>query len=86
MHVISIKNFILKEIVCNVKNQLHSRQQPCRSPRLTVIGIGLHELFLQKSSLAIGQSGSAALPLPRVPPFLYNSTPLFRVYIFIPMP
>ena len=26
------------------KNRLHSRQQPCRSPRLTVIGIGLRKI------------------------------------------
>ena len=64
------KNYILQKIACTIKNRLHSRQQPCHSPRLTVIGIGLRELFLQKSSLAIGQSGLAALPLPRVPPFL----------------
>ena len=38
--------------------------------------------FLPKSSLAIGQSGSAALPLPRVPPFLFYIMSLFCVYIF----
>ena len=32
--------------------------------------------------LAIGQSGSAALPLPRVPPFLLYYTFLSCVYIF----
>ena len=32
--------------------------------------------------LAIGQSGSAALPLPRVPPFLFYTTSLFCIYIF----
>ena len=32
--------------------------------------------------LAIGQSGSAALPLPRVLPFLFYTTSLFCVYIF----
>ena len=32
--------------------------------------------------LAIGQSGSAALPLPRVPPFLFYNMSLFCVYIF----
>ena len=32
--------------------------------------------------LAIGQSGSAALPLPRVPPFLLYTLSLFCVYIF----
>ena len=32
--------------------------------------------------LAIGQSGSAALPLPRVPPFLFYIMSLFCVYIF----
>ena len=26
------------------KNRLHSRQHPCRSPRLTVIGIGLRKI------------------------------------------
>ena len=38
--------------------------------------------FLPKSSLAIGLSGSAALPLPRVPPFLFYIMSLFCVYIF----
>ena len=70
-----------KKITVTVKNRLHSRQQPCRSPRLTVIGIGLRELFY-KSSLTIGQSGSAALPLPRVPPFLFYAMSLFCVYNF----
>jgi len=32
--------------------------------------------------LAIGQSGSAALPLPHVPPFLFYTLFLFCVYIF----
>ena len=41
---ISMKNFILKKIVGDVKNRLHSRQQFCRSPRLTVIGIGLRKI------------------------------------------
>ena len=76
---ISMKNFILKKIACNVKNRLHSRQQPCRSPRQTVIGIGLRNLF-DKRLLAIGLSGSAAVPLPRVPPFLFYYTFLYRVY------
>jgi len=125
-----MKIYIPQKITVTVKkNRLHSRQQPCRSPRLTVIGIGLRELFLQKSSLAIpysaalqkisifenaalvrgsahvyvqvckanlqlngtryfsvpfkpGQSGSAALPLPRVPPFLLYIIPLLCVYNF----
>ena len=34
-----------------------------------------------KRLLAIGQSGSAAVPLPRVPPFLCNHTLPFRIYI-----
>ena len=38
--------------------------------------------FLPKSSLAIGLNGSAALPLPRVPPFLFYIMSLFCVYIF----
>ena len=38
--------------------------------------------FVPKSSLAIGLSGSAALPLPRVPPFLFYIMSLFCVYIF----
>ena len=37
--------------------------------------------FLPKSSLAIGQSGSAAVPLPRVSPFLFYLC-LFSVYTF----
>jgi len=120
-------SYIFK-IACTVKNRLHSRQQPCRSPRQTVIGIGLRKFFFQKNSLAIpystalqkmsifenavlvcesahvytqvclanlqlngtryfsvpfklGQSGSAAVPLPRVPPFLCNHTLPFRIYI-----
>ena len=32
--------------------------------------------------LAIGQSGSAALPLPRVPPFLFYNMALFCGYNF----
>ena len=60
-----MKSFILKKIACNIKNRLHSRQQLCRlrgelrTPcslqvaRLTVIGIGLRELFYQNSLLAI---------------------------------
>ena len=36
--------YITKKITVTVKNRLHSRQQPCRSPRLTVIGIGLRKI------------------------------------------
>ena len=107
--------YIPQKITITVKNRLHSRQQPCRSPRQTVIGIGLRNLFdkrllaipcstaLQKMSIfenaalvcesahvytqvcfanlqlngaryfsvpfKLGLSGSAAVPLPRVPPF-----------------
>lgn len=38
--------------------------------------------FLLKSSLAIGQSGSAALPLHCVPPFLFFTMSFFCIYIF----
>ena len=44
-----IQRSILQDF--SIKNQLHSRQKPCRSPRLTVIGIGLRELFYQKVRL-----------------------------------
>ena len=109
----------------NIKSRLHSRQQPCHSPRQTVIG--LRNLFskrllaipysavLQKISIfentalvrvsahvytqvcfanlelnrtryfsvqfKLGLSGSASVPLPRVPPFLCYYTLLSRVYI-----
>ena len=43
--------YIPQKITITVKNRLHSRQQPCRSPRQTVIGIGLRELFCQKVRL-----------------------------------
>ena len=43
--------YIPQKITITVKNRLHSRQQPCRSPRQTVIGIGLRELFYQKVRL-----------------------------------
>ena len=36
--------YIPQKITITVKNRLHSRQQPCRSPRLTVIGIGLRKI------------------------------------------
>ena len=68
--------YIPQKITITVKNRLHSRQQPCRSPRQTVIGIGLRNLF-DKRLLAIGLSGSAAVPLPRVPPFLCKYALLF---------
>ena len=115
--------YIPQKITITVKNRLHSRQQPCRSPRQTVIGIGLRNLFdkrllaipystaLQKMSIfenavlvcesthvytqvclanlqlngaryfsvpfKLGLSGSAAVPLPRVPPFLCKYALLF---------
>ena len=86
------KLYSLKNSVYH-KNRLHSRQQPCRLRgelrasrslqvlRQTVIGIGLRKLFYQNSLLAIGLSGSAAVPLPRVPLFLFNYTLLFRAHI-----
>ena len=40
--------YIPQKITITVKNRLHSRQQPCRSPQQTVIGIGLRELFYKK--------------------------------------
>ena len=40
--------YIPQKITITVKNRLHSRQQPCRSPRQTVIGIGLRKLFYKK--------------------------------------
>ena len=43
--------YIPQKITITVKNRLHSRQQPCRSPQQTVIGIGLRELFCQKVRL-----------------------------------
>ena len=120
--------YIPQKITITVKNRLHSRQQPCRSPRQTVIGIGLRELFCQKVRLPfsevrhyrkcrfskmphscakahtvytqvclanlqlngaryfsvpfkLGLSGSAAVPLPRVPPF-YVSMRFFSKYPF----
>ena len=36
------------KITVIAKNRLHSRQQPCRSLRQTVIGIGLRKLFMKK--------------------------------------
>ena len=36
--------YIPQKITITVKNRLHSRQQPCRSPRQTVIGIGLRKI------------------------------------------
>ena len=39
-----MKIHILKKTTVTVKNRLHSRQQPCHSPRLTVIGIGLRKI------------------------------------------
>ena len=37
-------NLYSKKITFIVKKRLHSRQQPCRSPQLTVIGVGLRKI------------------------------------------
>ena len=39
-----IRIYIPQKTTVTVKNRLHARQQPCRSPRLTVIGIGLRKI------------------------------------------
>ena len=38
------ENLYSKKITFTVKKRPHSRQQPCRSPRLTVIGVGLRKI------------------------------------------
>ena len=74
------KLYSLKNSVYH-KNRLHSRQQPCRSPRQTVIGIGLRKLFIKKfachRSERLGGSSAASRSA-----FFYFIIHFFSVYTF----
>ena len=63
------------------KNRLHSRQQPCRSPRLTVIGIGLRKIS-SKFCLPSVRAARRHCRCLAFRLFLFYYTSLFCVYIF----